>query len=713
MRWAFLLWAALLVGHCRGEEGDAAAANRLEFSCGDLFYRTLHLKTGSDGEETLYVGAMDHVFRLPADNVSRADCAADSLHLPASNAANCVSKGKSEDFDCRNHIRVLQPVGQDQLYICGTNAHAPRDLVVYANLTRLARHEFFPGVGDGVAKCPFDPKDNSTALWVHDGNPGGHPAIYSGTNAEFTKADTVIFRGDIFDERTGRREYSFKRTIKYDSHMLDKPDFVGSFDVGEYVYFFFRENAVEFMNCGKTIYSRVARVCKRDVGGKNILVQNWATYLKARLNCSVPGEFPFFFDEIQDVFKTEDDDSVFHAVFSTGRVGLTGSAVCSFRMEDLDRTFNEGKFKEQATSTSVWLPVPTARVPTPRPGSCVEDTRHLSDTVLNFIRKHPLMDSDVSHDGGSEGPVFYRRGVVFTKLVVDRVASGSYDNEQEFHVYFAGTDHGEIYKISRWNDEKGQSQSQLLDVLDITGPDPIRALRLSRHHQSLYASSDRAVVQLKLPGLCTARHHNCARCVRDPYCGWDGESGRCRPKHFSLLQDPAGKAPGICEGSVPSQRITANFGQAVHLACSHVAGVESSGSKLAWFHFDARGNKRRIYFKEGTQLDQKHLMTQDGGLVVLGVTERDSGHYKCQLGRQTIAAHHLSVDAHRCSAPGKTGDYQRIYSEWCHEYQKYKSALQSWEKRQNKCAALAGPDKLHLLATNTVKHHNQVYSPLV
>jgi hypothetical protein len=55
--------------------------------------------------------------------------------------------------------------------------------------------------------------------------------------------------------------------------MLDKPDFVGSYDVGEYVYFFFREMSVEFMNCGKTVYSRVARVCKRDTGGKNILNQ--------------------------------------------------------------------------------------------------------------------------------------------------------------------------------------------------------------------------------------------------------------------------------------------------------------------------------------------------------------------------------------------------------------------------------------------------------
>lgn len=81
--------------------------------------------------------------------------------------------------------------------------------------------------------------------------------------------------------------------------LFAEPNFVGSYDIGQYVFFFFRETAVEYINCGKSVYSRVARVCKKDTGGKNILSQNWATYLKARLNCSIPGEFPFYFNEIR------------------------------------------------------------------------------------------------------------------------------------------------------------------------------------------------------------------------------------------------------------------------------------------------------------------------------------------------------------------------------------------------------------------------------
>jgi hypothetical protein len=119
------------------------------------------------------------------------------------------------------------------------------------------------------------------------------------------------------------------------------------------------------------------------------------------------------------VFKANYDDSTFHAVFMTASSGPKGSAICTFRLEDLEKTF-EGKFKEQATSTSMWLPVPLASVPQPRPGTCVPDTRQLPDTVLNFIRKHPLMDGNVPHDANGPPP-FYARDVTFTKLTVDEV----------------------------------------------------------------------------------------------------------------------------------------------------------------------------------------------------------------------------------------------------------------------------------------------------
>ena len=37
-----------------------------------------------------------------------------------------------------------------------------------------------------------------------------------------------------------------------------------------------------------------------DVGGESTLVNRWTTFFKARLNCSISGAFPFYFNEIRE-----------------------------------------------------------------------------------------------------------------------------------------------------------------------------------------------------------------------------------------------------------------------------------------------------------------------------------------------------------------------------------------------------------------------------
>lgn len=66
------------------------------------------------------------------------------------------------------------------------------------------------------------------------------------------------------------------------------------------------------------IYSRIARICKNDSGGQLMFKDNWTTFVKARLNCSIPGEYPFYFDEIQGMAYVESDDMVY-ATFTTPR----------------------------------------------------------------------------------------------------------------------------------------------------------------------------------------------------------------------------------------------------------------------------------------------------------------------------------------------------------------------------------------------------------
>ena len=56
----------------------------------------------------------------------------------------------------------------------------------------------------------------------------------------------------------------------------------------------------------------------------------------------------------------------------------------------------------------------------------------------------------------------------------------------------------------------------------------------------------------------------------------------------------------------------------------------------------------------------------------------------------------------RCSAPNKTADYQKIYSDWCNQFEKYKLALKTWEKRKGQCSPVP---QIPQMASNEVGRH--------
>ena len=150
-------------------------------------------------------------------------------------------------------------------------------------------------------------------------------------------------------------------------------------------------------------------------------------------------------------------------------------------------------------------------------GSCVDDTRELPDTMLNFIRKHPLMDSNVPHD--AQGPVFYQKDVVFTKIIVDEVLKktsyGSID--QRFKIYYAGTEDGRVFKVARWKSSESRFQSRLLDIISVTEPEPIRAMALSKKSKMLIVTTDYGIKQVPTEDNCKKQYQNCVQCVHDPY----------------------------------------------------------------------------------------------------------------------------------------------------------------------------------------------------
>lgn len=137
----------------------------------------------------------------------------------------------------------------------------------------------------------------------------------------------------------------------------------------------------------------------------------------------------------------------------------------------------------------------------------------------------------------------------------------------------------------------------------------------------------------------------------------------------------------VCDSSVMKRKLVVTWGQSVHLGCFVTMPEVLANQEVRWYHYSKEKGRYEISYKYGAGGD-KFIETSEKGLVIVGVNEQDAGRYDCWLGGALLCSYNITVDAHRCSAPAKTNDYQKIYSDWCHEFEKYKSAMKSWERKQ-------------------------------
>ncbi|XP_020823015.1 semaphorin-6A isoform X3 [Phascolarctos cinereus] len=476
---------------------------------------------------TLYIAARDHIYSVDIDTSNTEEIYCSKKLTWKSRQADvdtCRMKGKHKD-ECHNFIKVLLKKNDDTLFVCGTNAFNPS--------CRNYKMDTLDSLGDefsGMARCPYDAKHANVALFA-DGK------LYSATVTDFLAIDAVIYRS-LGDSPT-------LRTVKHDSKWLKEPYFVQAVDYGDYIYFFFREIAVEYNSMGKVVFPRVAQVCKNDMGGsQRVLEKQWTSFLKARLNCSVPGDSHFYFNILQavtDVIHINGRDVVL-ATFSTPYNSIPGSAVCAYDMVDIANVFT-GRFKEQKSPDSTWTPVPDERVPKPRPGCCAGSaslekygsSNEFPDDTLNFIKTHPLMDEAVPSI--INRPWFLRTMVRYrlTKIAVD-TAAGPHQNHT---VVFLGSEKGIILKfLARTGNNGFLNDSLFLEEMNIYNPEKcsydgiedkrIMGMQLDKASSSLYVAFSTCVIKVPL-GRCE-RHGKCKKtCIasRDPYCGWVKEGSSC------------------------------------------------------------------------------------------------------------------------------------------------------------------------------------------
>ncbi|XP_026532896.1 semaphorin-6D isoform X3 [Notechis scutatus] len=479
--------------------------------------------------DTLYIAGRDQVYTVNLNDIPKGEVVPSkklTWRSKQQDRENCAMKGKHKD-ECHNFIKVFVPRNDEMVFVCGTNAFNPM-----CRYYRLSTLEYDGDEISGLARCPFDAKQTNVALFA-DGK------LYSATVADFLASDAVIYRS--------MGDGSALRTIKYDSKWIKEPHFLHAIEYGNFVYFFFREIAVEHNNLGKAVYSRVARICKNDMGGsQRVLEKHWTSFLKARLNCSVPGDSFFYFDVLQsitDIIEISGIPTVV-GVFTTQLNSIPGSAVCAFNMEDIEKVF-KGRFKEQKTPDSVWTAVPEDKVPRPRPGCCAKHgpaeayktSIDFPDETLSFIKSHPLMDSAVP--SVIEEPWFTKTRVRYrlTAIAVDHSA-GPFQN---YTVIFVGSEAGMVLKILAKTKAFSLNDSILLEEIDAFNhakcngdgeeDKKVVSLQLDKEHHALFIAFSSCIIRIPLSRC--ERHGSCKKtCIasRDPYCGWlaHGSCGRVR-----------------------------------------------------------------------------------------------------------------------------------------------------------------------------------------
>ncbi|KAM8973408.1 semaphorin-4B isoform 2-T2 [Pelodytes ibericus] len=601
------------------------AVRRFEADGVDHYTTLLLSKDGS----TLYVGAKEALFSLNSTNFMATQ---DQLRLvwkaDDEKKKECAFKGKDSQRDCQNYIKILLQLNSTHLYTCGTYAFSPT--CSYINIDDFSLEKDASGnviVEDGKGRCPFDPGYKSTAIMV-DGE------MYAGTVSNFQGNEPIVCKS-----HDSRISLKTENSLNW----LQDPAFVGSAHIPESlpkgnpvgdddkVYFFFSETGKEFDFFENTIVSRIARVCKGDLGGERVLQRRWTSFLKAQLLC-IREDDGFPFNVLQDMFVLTPGEehwknTTFYGVFtSQWNKGVAGSsAVCTFSMQDVQKAFS-GLYKEVNRETQQWYTY-THSVPEPRPGACITNSaRHMKinsslqmpDRVLNFIKDHFLMDSAIRSK-----PLLLQTQMRYLQISVQRVKGLT----RTFDVMFLGTDDGRLHKAVNVS-----GKVHIIEEVKLF-KQPVEELLIDHNKGLIYASSRSMVVQIPVSNC--SMYRTCGECIlsRDPYCAWSKRGCHSVPHH---LHEPNSK----------------HWVQDIENAdtekhCRHMNNTTPSGRfnkvteepKCERVHLDSKGRNSlsckllsnlatRLWVHNGKEINSSYLVLQNGDLILLSKPER-LGTYEC------------------------------------------------------------------------------------
>ncbi|XP_033634364.1 semaphorin-1A-like [Asterias rubens] len=403
----------------------------------------------------------------------------------------------ADEVLCFNYVTIIEPK-DDCLFVCGTDAQSPKCYIVNPqNNTMMEATDYR---GKNVA--PADPKQNSTWLYLPA---EGKYFSASGMPVEGSES------GILLANQTGCSPTFTKGTDNIKTpNWLNVPQFVGQpFEHDDFVYFFFREFATEHVNAGRVVYSRVARVCKNDTGGKSFtnLELKFLTYQKARLGCvaSSGGEEDsnLMYNDIQDTYYDMDTESVY-TVFNAPQHAPPTSAICVYDMIDIMSVFETSEYWGTQMPSDLWSKPNTGDVPDPRPGQCGAKYPLGDPDFELFLTNYPLLEKLVQ-----SSLTVVQDNVSYVQIAVEGKVNGQ-------TLMFLGTDRNSVVKAAF-----NGSAVKMIEEIDLTldGITQSPILNIIKDDASLYISTEYSVYKLPLE-VCASRDP--CDCEKDSYCILNG-----------------------------------------------------------------------------------------------------------------------------------------------------------------------------------------------
>ncbi|KAE8277232.1 Semaphorin-4B Semaphorin-C [Larimichthys crocea] len=520
-------------------------------------HNTTTLLLSNDGS-TLYVGARDALLSLDVSQSDVINLKKKVDWRPSEEEmTSCSDKGKDAEVDCPNFVRVLQPLNSTHLYACGSYAYSPHDAYIDTESFSMINQR------DGAkGRCPFSPSR------------GTPPSPSVNVNSSPRPRPTSEEQNRRFlDTSRGRSDVSQDVSVS----LLEEPSFVSSaLDPSDRkLYFFFSEVGKEFSFVDQLLISRVAQVCKDDMGGQRTLQKKWTSFAKAPLLCRSAKQLPF--NVLQDVFTLQplegsmDSDTLFYGVFTSQWSLGPESAVCVFRLQDM-RTAFAGRYRTFDTQTHQWSPMLDKRSYL---GKCGLD--NVSDSVLAEVKKSFLTSNSIKPDG--LGPIVVSSEYRYSRVAVMRTQAA---NNKHYTVLFLLTESGFIHKVVLFD-----GGSQVVEEIQVfTQPQLVKSVVLSTSKGVLYVGTSEGITAV--PVARCSIYRSCSQCVlaRDPLCGWSRTTRACtglqEGDHDDMAQDlEHANVEEQCQGQTEPGRdreISVHLNEAVQLPCLKPSNVAT----LSW-----------------------------------------------------------------------------------------------------------------------------------